>query len=76
VIAAVILLVQFVDLSRSLGVRADVVLARARTVLEQVPVRFALLWSGDDPPRVRAGEAPAIFEACVAEGWLRVPASC
>jgi membrane-associated protease RseP (regulator of RpoE activity) len=50
--------------------RAAAALARTREVLALVPVRFALLWSGDDPARVRAGEAPAVFEACAADGWL------
>lgn len=44
-------------------------LATAMSVLEHVPVDFALVWSGDDPPAFRAGAGREVFEACAAEGW-------
>lgn len=50
--------------------RARAACAAALGALAHVPVDFALVWDDGDPPAVRAGEARAVFEACVAEGWL------
>lgn len=53
--------------------RARAAYAAALEALEHVPVDFALVWSADDPPVVRAGEGRVVFEACAAEGWLAPP---
>jgi hypothetical protein len=45
-------------------------LREAEAALAFAPADFALFWSGDEPPRVRAGTPAAVAAACVSEGWL------
>jgi hypothetical protein len=49
--------------------RAAAALAASLAVLEHVPVDFALVWSGGDPPEVLAGTGREVFEACATGGW-------
>lgn len=50
--------------------RAPDSLALSRAAAAMVGVDFALLWSGDDPPRLCAGEGQAVFAHAEASGWL------
>jgi hypothetical protein len=50
--------------------RTERALALSRAALALVPPLLALVWSAEDPPRVRAGEPEAVWDACLREGWL------